>query len=124
MTHQEIKNDYQLVIFYGNYSRNHMMKGCVPCPGIGLKRLMSKHFIIIEVDEYLTSRLHYQRLERMTNLQVRKGNHCHQIHKILTLIEEPARRIYVNRDHNVCRNILNLGLHYLSYQERIKEFRR
>ena len=122
MTQTEIDQGYQLVIFHGDHSRTSQMRGCVPCPGLGMKRLLSSHFIVIEVNEYLTSRIHHSRLERMANLQVRRGNHSHQVHKILTLLEDPARCIFVNRDYNACQNILNIGMYYLKHQDRPMEF--
>lgn len=101
------------------------MRGCVPCPNLGLKRLLAKHFMILEVNEYLTSRVHHGRKQRMENLIVRRGNHHCQVHKILTLHNEETHScIYVNRDYNACKNILNLGRYYLEHQERPKEFTR
>lgn len=120
---RDIKDGYQLLILYGDHSRTTQMKGCVPCPGKGMKRLLARHFTVIEVNEYLTSRIHHKRLKRMTNLRVRQGNHYRQVHKILTLTGDPARRIYVNRDYNACCNILNLGMYYLVKQKRPTTFR-
>lgn len=115
----------QILIFYGDHSRSEQMRGCVPCPNLGLKRLLSKHFKILEVNEYLTSRVHHGHKQRMDNLIVRRGNHQCQVHKILTLHNEETHScIYVNRDYNACKNILNLGRYYLEHQERPKEFTR
>lgn len=122
LTDGEISSGYNLVIFYGNHSRGQMMKGCTPCPGIGLKRLLSRHFEVLETDEHLTSVVHYRRLERMENLVVRRGHHTHKVHKILTLQEDPARCIFINRDYNASRNILSIGNEYLQSQTRPKAF--
>jgi hypothetical protein len=115
----------QILIFYGDHSRSEQMKGCIPCPNLGLKRLLANHFTILEVNEYLTSRVHHGLKQRMENLIVRRGNHHCQVHKILTLHNEETHScIYVNRDYNACKNILNLGRYYLEHQERPKEFTR
>jgi len=118
LSDQELDEGYQLLILYGNHSRTQMMKGCTPCPGIGLKRMLSKYFKILEVDEYCTSIIHHKRHERMTNLVVRQGHHNRKVHKILTLQEDTARRIFINRDYNASRNILNIGCEYLKHQTR------
>jgi len=118
LSDQELDEGYQLLILYGNHSRTQMMKGCTPCPGIGLKRMLSKYFKILEVDEYCTSIIHHKRHERMTNLVVRRGHHNRKVHKILTLQEDTARRIFINRDYNASRNILNIGCEYLKHQTR------
>lgn len=124
LSDRDIEAGYQLVIFYGNHSRDHMMKGCIPCPGKGLKRKMSHHFSLYEVDEYCTSIIHNNQFKKMGNLHVRRGHHTHKVHKILTLQEDPARCIYINRDYNASINILNIGFHYLNYQTRPLVFRR
>ena len=124
LTQKERTEDKKLLILYGDHSRGSQMKGCVPCPGRGMRRLLAKYFQIIEVDEYLTSQIHHQRKQKMDHLVVRENNHRHRVHKILTLLEDNERCIYVNRDYNACRNILNLGLEYLKTQTRPIEFQR
>ena len=124
LTKRERMEGKKLLILYGDHSRGSQMKGCVPCPGRGMRRLLSKYFQIIEVDECLTSQLHHQRKQKMDNLVVRKNNYSYRVHKILTLLEDNERCIYVNRDYDVCRNILNLGLEYLKSQKRPIEFQR
>jgi hypothetical protein len=71
LTDTEIKVGKQLLIFYGDYSRTSQMKGCVPSPNIGIKRLLAKHFPIIEVDEYLTSQKYWRTGAQLKNLQTR-----------------------------------------------------
>ena len=45
-------------IYYGNWSSSgHQIKGCLPTPNEGTRRLISKRFNVIEVDEYKTSKV-------------------------------------------------------------------
>ena len=124
LSEEDLQKGYQLVIFYGNHSRSQMMKGCIPCPGLGLKRLLSQYFLVLETDEYCTSIIHHKRQRRMTNLRVRRGQHNRKVHKILTLQEDTKQRIYVNRDYNASRNILNIGWYYLENHDKPLVFRR
>lgn len=41
-------------IHNGNWSRNTQMKGCTPTPNMGMKRLLSQRFRVVEVDEFKT----------------------------------------------------------------------
>jgi hypothetical protein len=61
-------------------------------------------------------------LKELINVSIRKNKHKRYLHEILTLKEEPERCIYVNRDKNACKNILNIGKEYLKTQTRKKEF--
>ena len=124
LTDKDVKSGKQLLIFYGDYSRTSQMKGCVPSPNIGIKRLLAKHFLIVEVDEYLTSQKYWRTGEQLKNLQIHRGNHRRSIHEILTLQEETERCIRLNRDVNASHNLLNLGQYYLSYQDRPDVFKR
>jgi hypothetical protein len=120
-----IKNtNKKLVILHGDYSRTSQMKGCISSPNIGIKKLLQKKFIIINVNEYNTSKLYNKTFKELTNISIRKGKHKKYLHEILTPKEETEKRIYVNRDINACKNILYLGKYYLKKQLRPKEFER
>ena len=62
----KIKDTYgdNVLLLYGNWSRNSQMKFSQPTPNIGIKRLLSNSFDIAMVDEYKTSKLcHYCKSE-------------------------------------------------------------
>jgi hypothetical protein len=122
LTKEEIKNKRKIVLFYGDYSRSTAMKGCISTPNLGLKRLLSKRFEIFDINEYKTSKLYNKNYKELINVKIRKGKHQRLLHEVLTLIEDTEKRIYVNRDVNACKNILSIGLYYLKYRERPKEF--
>ena len=128
----EIENKYltkedknkKLVIFHGNWSKGHTLKGCNSTPNKAFKRLLNKKFIVLETDEFKTSKLYNKNYKELTNVKVKKGKHLKYLHEVLTLKEDTEKRIYVNRDKNASMNILKLGKYYLENQERIKEFKR
>jgi len=122
LTKQDKKNKRKILLLHGDYSRTSQMKGCIPSPNIGFKKILNKRFDIVEINEYNTSKLYNKTLKELINVSIRKNKHKRYLHEILTLKEEPERCIYVNRDKNACKNILNIGKQYLTNQTRLKEF--
>ena len=99
------------------------MKGTIPTPNIGMKKLLLSRFEIIDVNEYNTSKLYNKTLKEMENVKVKRKKHTKQLHEILTPKEETKCRIFVNRDVNACKNILLLGKCFLTNQTRPEEFK-
>ena len=124
LTKDEIKQGKKIVILHGDYSRRTQMKGTIPTPNIGLKKLLASRFEIIDVNEYNTSKLYNKTLKEMENVcvKVKKHKHKKHLHEILTPKEKTECRIFVNRDKNTCKNILLLGKCYLTNQTRPEEF--
>jgi len=123
LTKDEQKQGKKLLIAHGDYSRTSQMKGCVPCPNIGIKKLLASRFEIIDVNEYNTSKLYNKTFTELENVSIRRNKHKKHLHEILTLKGNPENRIFVNRDVNACKNILYLVKYYLQYQGRPKEFK-
>jgi len=124
LSEEDKKKGKKLLIFYGNWSVSTQMKGKMPTPGIGIKRLLNSRFEMLETDEFRTSKLYNKNFKELTNVKVRKGRHTKSLHQVLTLKEETEKCIRVNRDKNACMNILLLGKYYLEHQLRPKEFQR
>jgi hypothetical protein len=134
LTKEEIKQGKKIVILHGDYSRTTQMKGTIPTPNIGLKKLLASRFEIVDVNEFNTSKLYNKTLKEMENVcvKVKKGkekckgkrNEKKHLHEILTPKEKTECRIFVNRDKNACKNILLLGKCYLTNQTRPEEFTR
>ena len=124
LTKEEIKQGKKIVILHGDYSRTTQMKGCIPTPNIGMKKLLSSRFDIVEINEFNTSKLYNKTLKEMENVNVKRKKHKKSLHEILTPKEETKCRIFVNRDTNACKNILLLGKCYLESQTRPEEFTR
>jgi hypothetical protein len=124
LTKEEIKQGKKIAILHGDYSRTTQMKGCIPTPNIGMKKLLLSRFVIVEVNEFNTSKLYNKTLKEMENVSVKRKKHKKSLHEILTPKEETNCRIFVNRDTNACKNILLLGKCYLESQTRPEEFTR
>lgn len=124
LTKEDIKQGKKIVILHGDYSRTTQMKGCIPTPNIGMKKLLLSRFDIVEINEFNTSKLYNKTLKEMENVSVKRKKHKKSLHEILTPKEETKCRIFVNRDVNACKNILLLGKCYLESQTRPKEFTR
>lgn len=124
LTKEEIKQGKKIAILHGDYSRTTQMKGCIPTPNIGMKKLLLSRFDIVEINEFNTSKLYNKSLKEMENVSVKRKKHKKSLHEILTPKEETKCRIFVNRDTNACKNILLLGKCYLESQTRPEEFTR
>ncbi len=61
------------VIIYGDWSRKDQMRGCDPSPTIRVKKLISKRFEIVEVNEYKTSIICSTCHERLSRYRRRDG---------------------------------------------------
>jgi hypothetical protein len=72
LSKEERKQGRKLLIIHGDYSRTSMMKGCIPTPNIGFKKLLLKRFEILEVNEYNTSKLYSKTFKELTNVSVRR----------------------------------------------------
>ena len=122
LTKEDKTNGKKILILHGDYSRTSQMKGTIPTPNIGFKKLLLKRFEILEVNEYNTSKLYNKTFKELENVSVRKNKHKKHLHEILTPKEETERCIFVNRDKNACKNILFLGKYFLKNQIRPLEF--
>ena len=124
LTKEDKEKGKKILLMYGNWSMTKQMKGKMPTPGIGIKRLLNSRFKILDIDEFRTSKLYNKSLKELINIKVRKGKHSKKLHQVLTLKEETEKCIRVNRDKNACMNILYLGKYYLEKQLRPIEFQR
>ena len=122
MGKEDKKNKRKILLLHGDYSRTSQMKGCIPSPNIGFKKILNKRFDIVEINEYNTSKLYNKTFKELENISIRKNKHKKHLHEILTPKEETERRIFVNRDKNACKNILLLGKRYLESQTRPEQF--
>ena len=122
LTKNDKINNKKILLLYGNWSRDTQMKGCIPAPNIGFKKLLLKRFEILEINEYNTSKLYNKTFKELKNVSIKKNKHKKYLHEILTPKEETEWCIFVNRDKNACKNILYLGKYFLRNQSRPIEF--
>ena len=111
----------EILICYGNWSETQQMKHLMPSQGIGLRRLISKRFKVVMVDEYHTSKLCnqcHQPLESYQDLyRVRYCPTCQNNRSASTCC-------FFNRDANACMNMLFLAGEWLNNRRRPVEYRR
>ena len=109
------------VICYGNWSRKSHMKGRIPTPKIGIKRLFGKRFDVLTTDEFMTSQI-YNRDHSILLEKIKiEGK---KFHEVLTPKEETGKYIRVNRDVNAAKNMLSIGISFLKTSTKLSCFRR
>jgi len=124
LTNEDKVNCKKILILHGDWSRSTAMKGTLPTPHIGIKKLLASRFDIIDVNEFNTSKLYKKTLKEMDNVKIRKKKHVKHLHEILTPKEKTEKCIFVNRDVNACKNIFTIGKTFLINQTRPLEFKR
>jgi hypothetical protein len=114
-----------ILITYGNWSNTKQMKYIMPTKGIGLKRLIQKRFEVLLIDEYKTSKLCNQCDNELENYKVKdKENKTIELHRLLVCKNckchgsESKNVVFVNRDLNACKNMLNLSIEYIFHKTR------
>ncbi len=132
---QNIKKTYgdDVVIVIGNWGRNPNIKYCAPTPGIGLKRILAKHFELFEIDEFRTSMLFHETDKKCSKFYVNtekdttKPPVMKKVHYVLVgdSVDKKTNRpirVCLNRDRNgvinirkIARNILETGQRPLAY---------
>ena len=114
-----------VLICYGNWSESQPMKYVMASQGVGLKRLISRRFETVLVDEYWTSRLCNQCHQKLEQYLGEKRSLCH----VLVCRHCQSNRsenkcCFFNRDANAGMNILYLTKMWLQNQMRPLEYRR
>jgi len=134
---------------FGNWGQPKQMPNNYPTPNIGIRNMLAKHFKVVLVDEYKTSKLCCNCYSETRNLMVKDGldsgpnpfyvcskGTCKRrippnpykkgskpIHSLLCCTNIDCNKLY-NRDVNGSSNILNIALHHVKYNERLEQFRR
>lgn len=134
----EINNKYnkskskKIAIGYGNWSQSSQMKNFFSTPSIGFRRLIHSKFLTITIDEFKTScKYHkdgsdldnykYLKRDKKTKelLKDEKGSYIEiSCHKLLTYESTnptgKINRIFIDRDRNGSKNILQCFINKLS----------
>jgi len=116
----------QLVIFYGMWGGNNKMKGFYSTPNKWIKRILAEHFIILDIDEYNTSKKYYktgEELNKWTNPKTKKEIHTVLIHKYIDS-NEKTKDVFINRDDNGSVNIFRCGMSILRGLGRLNHLKR
>lgn len=145
---KEILNKSDLLICYGNWSNNKQMKYLMPTKGVGLRRLISKHYQVLLVDEFKSSKLCNTCHNELSNHTIKKEgsqgmDKSIKKHRLLlckccnpckfelrikatSVItnngSENKNIVFINRDVNACLNILDLSNEYIFKKSRNSDF--
>lgn len=107
-------NREDIFIGYGNWSTTKQMKYIMPTKGVGLRRIIRKRFSVALVDEFRTSKVHYETqtfIKEHAKVKNKNGKEV-KLHRVLKIEVdkdsglENKKSIFVNRDINACKNIL------------------
>jgi len=118
----ELKNKYgsEAILMYGDQNVGSQMKRFISTPMIGLKRMLSKHFRLYEVNEFRTSKLDHKTTdEKVIVCRNAIDWNNKKIHGVLVskiLVKDCVDRwvkSFSNRDINGCKNIRKIVLHGL-----------
>jgi ribosomal protein L30/L7E len=116
----------------GDWSPDKQMKHFAPTPNIGIKRKLRERFMIYNIDEYNTSKLHHSTEQvgkknkfpdkpnskwcPIEKKQIRisdKNPILREKHSVLIFQLKRQRWGCINRDNNACLNMIKLVKHYL-----------
>ena len=136
LTKEEKDKGKQLVIMVGDYGRSSQMPGTIPTKmPKGIKRILAQRFLLYEINEDYSSQLYHKTHTKLENVVVKnKHKKSKHLHQVLTLtINDDTKskikndslikcKIFVNRDKNACKNILNIAIYYLRHQKRPEAF--
>jgi hypothetical protein len=116
-----------ITIAFGDWSRSTQMKGCTSTIGVGLKKLISKKFDVLLLDEYNTSKKCCNCKNNIENKEI-NGNKkfrllvCKDCESNIGSSESKCP-IFLTRDLNSCINMQNIVKYMLNNNmERPKEF--
>ena len=125
------KDDRDIVLIYGDWSRLSQMRGVISTPCIGLKRRLAENFKIFNIDEFRTSCLDNLTFKENKNAKIydtktgkKKALHSVLVSNILeNVVGNPLKR-FQNRNRNSALNMVNIIKHYKTEGIRKPEFSR
>lgn len=147
-SNKEILDKSDLLICYGNWSNNKQMKYLMPTKGVGLRRLISKHYQVLLVNEFKSSKLCNTCHNELSNHTIKKKgpqgmDKSIKKHRLLVCKccnpckfelrikatsvitnngSENKNIVFINRDVNACLNILDLSNEYIFKKSRNVDF--
>jgi len=110
-------------IIIGDWSSRVQLRGHMPTPGMALKRKLAERFEVFTIDEFRTSKLHYQTEQACDNLYLpdAKGED-RKIHSILTYPMENERLGCINRDRNAVKNMRKIVSQFFKTGDRPQRY--
>ena len=120
------------IVAYGNWSRTTQMKHFVPTKGVGMRRLISRHFETVLIDEFRTSKLCCNCSKELSHVKVKRGEQGESKKKLYRCLvceecessKSEKQRVFLTRDLNSAVNIRRLACDWISNQTRTPGFSR
>ena len=114
-----------LLIGYGNWSRDTQMKHFMPTMSKGLRKLIHRKYDTVTVNECMTSKMCCDCKSELENYKDEKGRKLHRLlvcKSQVCVSSQNKKFVYKTRDLNSAVNILNLTKMWLERKERPSEF--
>jgi len=111
------------ILVMGDWSASKQQRNFISTPMIGLKRVLAKHFLVFDLDEYNTSKLNYKTEEENNNLYLwikkkvgkKTKNKVAKLEENIKIKETEKEKEILN---NVKVNEINVEIN--NYKEKIK----
>ena len=125
------------LVAYGDWNRKTQMRNFVPTKGVGMRRLISKHFQTFMVNEFRTSKLCCNCSKELSNYRVNHRGRNTKLYRCLVCEEckrsesktrrinytpNQNKRVFLTRDLNSALNIRNLAVEWIQNQSRPTPF--
>ena len=110
------------LVAYGDWSRTTQMRHFVPTKGVGMRRLISRHFETVSINEFRTSKLCCNCQNELSHVKIDQEERKKKLFRCLVCDEcersESKTRVFVTRDLNSALNIRRLACDWISGQTR------
>ena len=114
-----------LIIGYGNWSRDTQMKNFMPTMGKGFRKLIHRKYDTITVNECMTSKNCCDCMSTLENYKDTKGKRytdCWCVKGMNPYVLKTKKAVFKTRDLNSAINILHLTKKWIQKKERPEEF--
>ena len=115
------------LVAYGDWSRTTQMRHFVPTKGVGMRRLISRHFETVLINEFRTSKLCCICAKELSYVQIGQKGSKKKLFRCLVCekcesSESKKKRVFFTRDLNSALNIRRLACDWINKQTRPVEF--
>ena len=114
-----------VLIGYGNWSRDTQMKHIMPTMNKGLRKLIHKKYDTITINEYYTSQKCCECYNDLKHCKDKKGKEIYRLFHCSNCVSSKNKNIvFRTRDKNSAISIMKLTKEWIETQTRPSEFQR
>ena len=110
------------LVAYGDWSRTTQMRHFVPTKGVGMRRLISRHFETVSINEFRTSKLCCNCKKELSYVKIGQEGSKKKLFRCLVCEEcersKSKKRVFLTRDLNAALNIRRLACDWIRGQTR------